>query len=168
MIFTVKLVRLICVFHSTYVMLISSLPDTDGSRCTLTMQEPELWLRATWRGFVDVEEALRGAENYLNQLDSLRCAYLLNDNSALYGPWFDSLAWLKRVWAPKAARMGLRYVAHVVQADTKHDTITDTLHLPDNCLFELQLFDSVADAEDWLRSCQAKAEARASRPATSQ
>ncbi len=131
------------------------------------MQEPEQWLRATWRGFVDMEEALRGAENYLNKLSDLRCAYLLNDNSALYGPWFDSLAWLNRVWTPKATRMGLRYVAHVVQADTKHDTITDTLQLSANCLFELQVFDSVPDAEQWLRSCQAQANAAASQSAIS-
>lgn len=138
-------------------MLINSLPDTDGSRCTLTLEEPELWLRATWRGFVNMEEALRGAENYLEKLDGLRCAYLLNDNTALHGPWFDSLGWLMRIWAPQAAQLGLRYVAHVVQADTRHDTITDNPRPPAHCLFELQLFDHVADAEEWLRSCHALA-----------
>jgi hypothetical protein len=81
---------------------------------------------------------------------------LLNDNTTLRGPWFDSLNWLLRTWAPQAARMGLRYVAHVVQADTRHDTITDTYRNQTSCLFELQFFDNVADAEEWLRACQAK------------
>ena len=144
-------------------MLINSLPDADGSRCTLTFEEPNQWLRATWRGFVDSEEAMRGADNYLKQLADIRCPYLLNDNTALHGPWFDSLDWLMRIWAPQAARTGLRHVAHVVQADTKHDTITTAPRNPAACLFELQFFDNVAEAEEWLRTCQAKATAPAGR-----
>ncbi|RYY11845.1 MAG: hypothetical protein EOO36_18380, partial [Cytophagaceae bacterium] len=145
-------------------MLINSLPDADGSRCTLTFEEPEQWLRATWRGFIDPEEAFRGADNYLNQLADIRCPYLLNDNTALHGPWFDSLDWLLRIWAPQAARMGLRYVAHVVQEDTKHDTIASMPHNPAACLFDLQIFDQLADAEEWLRACRAKASAPAPLP----
>jgi hypothetical protein len=111
-------------------MLISSLPDTDGSCCTFTLEEPNQWRRVTWRVFIDSEEAFRGADNYLAQLAAIRYPYLLNDNTAPHGPWFDSLNWLLRIWAPQAGLMGLRYVAHVVQADTKHDTITDTYLSP--------------------------------------
>jgi hypothetical protein len=139
-------------------MLIHSLSDIDGSRCTLTFDEPNSWLRATWRGFIDSEEANRGASQYLEQLATIRCPYLLNDNTGLHGPWFDSLDWLMRIWAPQAARMGLRYVAHVVQADTRHDTITAAPLNPAACLFELQLFDNVLMAEEWLHTCQAKAQ----------
>ena len=137
-------------------MLINELLDTDGSRCTLTFEEPDQWLRATWRGFIDSEEAFRGGQNYLDQLAHIKCSYLLNDNSRLQGPWFDSIDWLMRIWAPQAARMGLRYVAHVVQADSKHDTVTDSPRNPAACLFDLQLFDNVVEAEEWLRSCQAQ------------
>jgi hypothetical protein len=138
-------------------MLIHSLSDIDGSRCTLTFDEPNGWLRATWRGFIDSEEANRGASQYLEQLATIRCPYLLNDNVGLHGPWFDSLDWLMRIWAPQAARMGLRYVAHVVQADTRHDTITAAPLNSAACLFDLQLFDNVLMAEEWLHTCQAKA-----------
>jgi hypothetical protein len=47
--------------------------------------------------------------------------YLLNDNSQIKGPWFDSVDWLQRVWAPQAASLGLRYVAHVAQPHTEAD-----------------------------------------------
>ncbi|MDO7851332.1 hypothetical protein [Hymenobacter convexus] len=134
-------------------MLLSSLPDTDGSRCTLTYDH-EGWLRATWRGFVDMSEALRGADNYLNKLKELRCPYLLNDNVALQGPWFDSIEWLERIWVPQAVGMGLRYVAHVVQADSLSDTITTHFNGPQVGGLELQIFQRVADAEAWLRHCQ--------------
>lgn len=140
-------------------MLINTLFDTDGSRCTLTLDESEHWLRATWRGFIDSEEANRGATNYLKELASLRNPYLLNDNTDLHGPWFDSLDWLMRIWAPQAARMGLRYVAHVVQADTRHDTVTEAPRHQASSLFELQLFDNLPEAEEWLRACQARASA---------
>ncbi len=140
-------------------MLINSLTDADGSRCTLTFEEADGWLRATWRGFIDPEEAWRGADNYLNQLTGIHCPYLLNDNTDLHGPWFDSLDWLLRIWSPQAARMGLRYVAHVVQADTRHDTLTTAPRHASGCLFELQFFDNVAEAEEWLRARQANATA---------
>ena len=135
-------------------MVINYLPDGDGSRCTLTWEEPAGWLRATWRGFVDPHEAQRGAENYLAQAVSFRCPCLLNDNVALRGPWFDSLDWLERVWLPQALALGLRYVAHVVQADAHADILT--LHFPQPLVgqVELQIFGQVAQAEEWLRSCQ--------------
>lgn len=135
-------------------MQISSLPDTDGSRCILTLDEANGWLRATWRGFVDMEEALRGADNYLRQLANLHCPCLLNDNVGLHGPWFDSIEWLEQVWVPQAKAMGLRYVAHVVQADTLSDIITVNFRGPQVDGLELQIFQQVADAEAWLRSCQ--------------
>lgn len=135
-------------------MLISSLPDTDGSRCTLTYDESNGWLRATWRGFVDMSEAMRGADNYLHQLHSFRCAYLLNDNAAMHGPWFDSIQWLEHVWVPQAVGMGLRYIAHVVQADALSDIVTVNFSSPHVGKLELQIFQDVPEAEAWLRSCQ--------------
>ncbi|RZJ95128.1 MAG: hypothetical protein EOO60_01340 [Hymenobacter sp.] len=135
-------------------MLLNSLNFQTGGRCELSFQKPQGWLRATWTGYVGTEEALQGGQNYLQQAGPLHCLYLLNDNAALHGPWFDSLEWLRSVWLPQAQRMGLRYVAHVVQADT-HTDILARDGLP-NLLneLELQLFDDVATAEDWLHSCQ--------------
>jgi hypothetical protein len=135
-------------------MLINSLPDLDGSRCTLTFEEPDGWLRATWRGFIDADEALRGAENYLAHAGDFPTACLLNDNTALHGPWFNSLDWLEHVWFPSALKLGLRYVAHVVQADTRTDILTLSFPNPLVGVLDLQLFDRVTDAEAWLRNCQ--------------
>ena len=135
-------------------MLLKTLPDTDGSRCILTFDEANGWLRATWRGFVDMSEALRGADSYLHHLEGMHCPYLLNDNVALHGPWFDSLEWLERVWLPRALSLGLRYVAHVVQADSLSDIITINFRSPQVAGLELQIFQQVHEAEAWLRSCQ--------------
>jgi hypothetical protein len=134
-------------------MILSALPDADGSRCTLS-QEPDGWLRATWRGFVDTEEAMRGADNYLRTLATLRNPCLLNDNVELMGPWFDSIGWLESVWVPQATQMGLRYVAHVVQADSLSDILTVHFNQGTAGALELQIFQQIPEAEEWLRSCQ--------------
>lgn len=124
----------------------------DGSSCQLIVDENENWLRAIWLGYVDPIEAYNGAEMFLAAMQDLHCAYLLNDNSRLTGPWFDSVEWLRSVWAPQAVNLGLRYIAHVVQP---HDLLgqAETLNeRPFNDQLHLQLFDDVPSAEAWLRT----------------
>lgn len=121
----------------------------DHSACALTYEEIDQWLRATWRGYVDPAEAMRGAEAYLLHATQVPCSLLLNDNTELRGPWFDSLDWLAEVWVPQAARLGLRYVAHVLQADQNFDILPS--HLPASVPFELQIFQNLDDAQHWLR-----------------
>lgn len=121
----------------------------DHSTCALSYDETERWLQAIWRGFVSQAEAMRGAEAYLEHAAQQPCPYLLNDNSRLVGPWFESLEWLLHVWVPQAERLDLRYVAHVVQADQHHDIFTRNHKLP--LPFELQIFQDLDDARHWLR-----------------
>lgn len=131
-----------------------SLSDADGSQCRILYDERHDWLRVIWSGFVDSEEAMRGAAAYLAQAARFPCTYLLNDNLALRGPWFDSIDWLQHVWLPQAQQLGLRFIAHVVQADSGSDILTLTLPTALHWPLELQLFHDVAAAEDWLRSTQ--------------
>jgi hypothetical protein len=135
-------------------MLLHSLSFTTGGQCTLTFEKPQGWLRATWSGHINTIDALNGARNYLTQVGHFRCLYLLNDNSALRGPWFDSMEWLEHSWLPQAIQLGLRYIAHVVQADTHSDILRLTCPFPVAGTVELQFFDDVAAAEEWLRACQ--------------
>lgn len=131
-------------------MLLNLTTDpADHSSCALTYEEQEGWLRATWQGYVNPDEALRGAQAYLEYAARQPCAYLFNDNSRLQGPWFESLDWLLRAWVPQAQRLGLRYVAHVVQADQHHDIFTDSTGV--DIPFELQIFQDCDDAQHWLR-----------------
>lgn len=126
---------------------------TDHSFCALSYEETEGWLRATWQGYVDPLEAQEGAVAYLQHAARQPSALLLNDNSQLHGPWFDSLDWLGEVWVPQAERLGLRYVAHVVPTN-RHADILST-RFPRLLPFELQLFHDLADAQQWLRQCRA-------------
>jgi hypothetical protein len=131
----------------------------DGSSCTIDYDEAEDWLRATWAGHVDPHEAYNGAARFLAAMQELHCRYLLNDNSRLSGPWFDSVEWLRSVWAQQATRLGLRYIAHVVQP---HDLLGEAATLSENPFgaeLQLQLFDTVESAEEWLRVVHHKQQA---------
>lgn len=130
-------------------MLNLNIDPADHSSCALSYNEHELWIQAVWQGYVDPVEATRGAQAYLQRATQKPSAYLFNDNSKLRGPWFESLDWLLDVWVPEANRLGLRYVAHLVQADTQHDVFTgrNLSKLP----FELQIFQDKDDALAWLR-----------------
>lgn len=135
-------------------MLLNSLSFRAGGQCTLSLEQTDGWLRATWSGHVTQSDAMSGALNYLAQVGPFHSLYFLNDNTNLRGPWFDSLEWLERVWLPQAIRLGVRYIAHVVQADTHHDILTRRYPVPVTDVLELQLFDDLTAAQEWLRTCQ--------------
>ncbi|MGI4869665.1 MAG: hypothetical protein ACRYFX_00650 [Janthinobacterium lividum] len=138
-------------------MLLSSLYFGSGGKCVLSYEEPEPWLCATWSGLIGNHEAMKGARNYLQEVAAHPCAFLLNNNLDLHGPWFNSVEWLEHAWLPQAQQLGLRYIAHVVQADQGADilTLTHSDHL--SGVLELQLFHDLAAARHWLRSCQHQA-----------
>jgi len=126
--------------------------------CTTDYIAAERWLRTTWQGFVSPADAEQGAQSALEPLDISDVHYLLNDNSQLQGPWFDSIDWLQRVWAPQAARLGIRYVAHVLQPHTEAALNNVLARDPFMGQFELQLFSTVDEATAWLRDCRRQQE----------
>jgi len=122
--------------------------------CTTEYIASERWLRTTWQGFVSPLDAEQGAQAALEPLNLTGVSYLLNDNSQLQGPWFDSVEWLQRVWAPQAATLGIRYVAHVLQPHTEATLGNVLAGHPFAGQFELQLFSTVEEATSWLRDCR--------------
>jgi hypothetical protein len=131
---------------------------SDGTAfCITEYTAAEGWLRATWKGYVTPEDAEQGATAALEPLQVSAVPYLLNDNSQIAGPWFDSLDWLQRVWAPQATQLGLRFVAHVMQPHTESDLDTILTHKPFADFFELQIFSTVGQAAAWLHECQQQA-----------
>jgi hypothetical protein len=126
--------------------------------CTTEYNAAERWLRTTWQGFVSPADAEQGAQAALEPLDISGVHYLLNDNSQLQGPWFDSVDWLQRVWAPQATQLGIRYIAHVLQPHTEADLNGVLNQDPFAGQFELQLFSTVEEATAWLRDCRRQQE----------
>jgi len=121
--------------------------------CITEYVPAEHWLRTTWRGFVSPTEAELGAGTVLELLHTAPIACLLNDNSQVQGPWFDSITWLQQIWVPQATRLGLR---HVAQPHTEADLGAILVREPFGNLFDVQLFTSLDDAAAWLRECRAR------------
>jgi hypothetical protein len=126
----------------------------DHAFCLTEYIPAEGWLRTIWQGFVAPLNAEQGATGALEALRQMPSPYLLNDNSQIQGPWFDSVDWLQRVWAPQATHLGLRYVAHVLQPHTEADLSFLLTKDPFADKFELQFFTTVEEAAAWLRDCQ--------------
>ena len=128
--------------------------DEASGYCAVDFDNANTWVLVTWKGFVTAQDGERGAEESLRLLQLTHVPFLLNDNSQVTGPWFDSLEWLERVWLPHAERLGLRYVAHVMQPDANAELAAATSYNPFAGRFDLQIFTSVTQAEHWLRECQ--------------
>ncbi|UOQ67327.1 hypothetical protein [Hymenobacter volaticus] len=137
--------------------IFKNIDSLDESVCELSLDEDEQWLRATWVGYIDSQEAYNGAVDFLDSMNTFHCPYLLNDNSGLRGPWFDSVEWLRTTWAPQAARLGLRYIAHVAQPQdlASQVAVLETESFGGDV--QIQIFDRVSEAEEWLREQQHKA-----------
>ena len=122
--------------------------------CRAFYSEATRCLHLAWTGVITTPDGEHAATELLRLLPKSPVQYLLNDNSQVLGPWFDSLDWLQRIWAPQAGRLGLCYVAHVLQPHTEDDL---GLLLQQNLFagkLELQFFTSLEDADCWLRECQ--------------
>lgn len=132
----------------------TTIDPKDGSTCELLYDQKNQWIRANWLGYIEPEQAYAGATGFLKAMHTFQCPYLLNDNSGLRGPWFDSGEWLRTVWAPQAMRLGLRYIAHVSQPnDLLHEvSILEAESFGGN--IQLQVFDDASAAEEWLREQQ--------------
>jgi hypothetical protein len=126
--------------------------------CTTEYIAAERWLRTTWQGFVSPADAEQGAQAAVEPLPISDVHYLLNDNSQLQGSWFDSIEWLQQVWAPQAAQLGIRYVAHVLQPHSEAELTSVLDQNPFAGQFELQLFSTVEEATAWLRDCRRQQE----------
>ena len=128
--------------------------DSATGYCTADFDTDNGWLLVTWKGFVTAQDGEQGAQESLRMLRLTHVPYLLNDNSQVTGPWFDSMEWLERVWVPQAERLGLRYVAHVMQPDANAELAAGSDHNPFADRFDLQIFSTVAEAQRWLHDCQ--------------
>ncbi|OWP62366.1 hypothetical protein CDA63_14345 [Hymenobacter amundsenii] len=128
--------------------------DSDGAEfCRLRYYPARQQLSVSWLGYIDGARAQEGARASLETVQQHACRCLLNDNTHLRGPWFDSLLWVAQQWAPAAATAGLRYVAHVVRAGTLATTFIASPAHQLFTQFEIQIFDSLAEANEWLLGC---------------
>ena len=112
------------------------------------------WIYNDWEGYVTPENVKQGAMAVLDAFQTHNTFCGLNDNSKLVGPWDQVIAWIEKEWIPLITDAGLRYYAHVVDKDSFAAASAEAMAERAQGHFEMQLFNNLADARNWLRQCQ--------------
>ena len=108
------------------------------------------WIYVQWVGMVSLDDLKKSMIQYTDVLTKQACPYVLSDRRISEGNWFEINHWIEHKWAPMAIEAGLQYIAHVTAPmATSQLTSQD---LASRILgFEFQSFNSIEDAESWLR-----------------
>ena len=102
---------------------------------------------------------MAGADACLPPLLENHCAYLLNDNSRVIGPWDHAIEWVVSNWAPRAIAQGLTHFANVVSAEALAANSAHSMALGLSGQLQMHMFDTVAAAQQWLHDAQQQANA---------
>ncbi|NML67552.1 hypothetical protein HHL22_20315 [Hymenobacter sp. RP-2-7] len=115
------------------------------------------WVYNEWLGYQTHVGIVAGADAWLLPLREHRCAYLLNDNRQVVGPWDHAVDWIVTNWAPRAIAQGLTHFANVVGAESMAAGSARLMALGLHGQLQMHLFDNSEAARAWLRAAQAAA-----------
>lgn len=116
------------------------------------------WVCNEWIGEQTYIGILAGADACLPLLLENHCAYLLNDNSRVIGPWDHAVEWVVTNWAPRAIAQGLTHFANVVSSEALAASSAQSMALGLSGQLQLHLFDNLEAAQKWLRGAQQQAQ----------
>ncbi|HEX8326645.1 MAG TPA: STAS/SEC14 domain-containing protein [Hymenobacter sp.] len=113
------------------------------------------WVYNNWKGYQTLAGIRVGADACLAPLQQHACAYLLNDNREVIGPWDHAVEWIVTEWAPRAQAQGLTHFANVVSPESLAAQSAEAMALGLGERLHMRLFGSVDEAKAWLRAAQA-------------
>jgi hypothetical protein len=112
------------------------------------------WVYNEWIGYQTYVGIVAGADACLGPLTENSCAYLLNDNRQVIGPWDHAVAWIVTNWAPRAIAGGLTHFANVVSAESLAASSAQSMALGLDGQLQMHLFSEIDEAMQWLREAQ--------------
>ena len=112
------------------------------------------WVYNNWIGYQTYTGIIAGADACLLPLRDNACAYLLNDNRQVIGPWDHAVEWIVTNWANRAAAQGLTHFAHVASPDSLAAHSAEAMHLGIGGRLQMRMFGDRAEARAWLRAAQ--------------
>jgi hypothetical protein len=115
------------------------------------------WVENTWLGYQTTESIIKGANACIEEIEAHQCAYLLNDNQQVLGPWDHATDWIAEDWTPRAIAAGLTHFAHVVSPESLAALSAETMQVKVSGSFNMQTFDNQEEAKAWLKEAQKKA-----------
>jgi hypothetical protein len=116
------------------------------------------WLYNNWQGLLSTAAVMQGCTGVLRVLEATHCPYVLNDNRAVIGSWQQANDWIEREWMPKALAAGMHRFAHIVAPGVFGQASAEEMHLRVGSRFEMQLFQDMETARQWLLQSQSVAQ----------
>lgn len=107
------------------------------------------WVMADWQGYLTADNIRTGAKAYSDALAKSGFSCVLNDTRSVRGPWDHSMDWVVNVWAPDAAKAGLRHFAMITTPETLADGSAANFYAQLTA-FQAQVFDNMGEARAWL------------------
>jgi hypothetical protein len=120
----------------------------------ITYDATNHWVHNDWIGYQTYVGIVAGAEACLGPLAEHQCAYLLNDNRQVIGPWDHAVEWIVTNWAPRAIAGGLTHFANVVSPESLAASSAQSMALGLNGQLQMTLFSDIEKAKQWLRDAQ--------------
>jgi hypothetical protein len=123
----------------------------------ITYEPANHWVYNDWIGYQTYVGIVAGADACLLPLAENKCAYLLNDNRRVIGPWDHAVDWIVTNWAPRAIAGGLTHFANVVSPESLAASSAQSMALGLNGQLQMRLFSEVDEAKQWLQAAQRRA-----------
>jgi len=123
----------------------------------ISYDEANDWVYNEWLGDQTYTGIIVGADACLGPLTEHTCAYLLNDNRRVTGPWDHAVDWIVRNWAPRAIAAGLTHFANVVSPEALAASSGQAMALGLHGQLHMHQFGDLEEARQWLRTAQQKA-----------
>jgi hypothetical protein len=121
---------------------------------TIQYDAANKWVYNNWTGYQTYIGIVAGADACLAPLQENRCAYLLNDNRQVLGPWDHAVEWVVTNWAPRAIAQGLTHFANVVSPESLAAGSARAMALGLEGQLQMHTFTTIEDAQAWLREAQ--------------
>jgi hypothetical protein len=119
------------------------------------------WVYNNWIGYQTYIGIVAGADACLHPLRENACAYLLNDNRQVVGPWDHAVEWIVTDWATRAIAQGLTHFANIVSPESLAALSAESMSLGLNGRLQMRMFSDLAAAQAWLREAQRAPDAAA-------
>jgi hypothetical protein len=121
---------------------------------TVAYDAANRWVYNNWIGYQTLAGVRAGADACLQPLREQACAYLLNDNRQVIGPWDHAVDWIVTDWAPRASTQGLTHFANVVSPESLAALSAEAMLLGIGNQLQLRMFGDIDAAQAWLRAAQ--------------
>ena len=107
------------------------------------------WILVDWIGYLTADSIKAGAQAYTDALAKSGFSCVLNDTRSVRGPWDHSMDWVINVWAPNAAKAGLKHFAMVSTPESLADGSAANFYAKLTA-FQAEVFDNLSSARSWL------------------